>query len=99
MMKKVLILAAVVTGMMVMDSAAEAQWGRRGWRGGRGFFGPRVSVRIGPGIRPYRGFYGAPVGYYAPVGPVGPVYGAPAYYGGPVYGGYYGGGYYPGYCY
>ncbi len=102
MMKRLLILCTIIAGMAMMDSAADAHWRGR-WRGGRGFYGPRTSLRIGiGGYRPYRGFYGyrgvAPVGYYAPAYPV---YSTPAYYGGPVYGGYYtGGGYYGGgYCY
>lgn len=90
MMKRFLLLATIVAGMIVMDSTADAHWGRRGWRG-RGFYGPRVSLRIGApyGRAYYGGYYGAPYGYYP----------APVYYGAPVYGGYYGGGYYGGgYC-
>jgi hypothetical protein len=92
MMKRLLLLATILAGMIVMDSTADARWGRRGWYG-RGFYGPRASLRVGAPYRRayYRGYYGAPVGYYAPAPAY---YGGPAYYSAPVYGGYYGGGYY-----
>lgn len=97
--RRLFLLAAIVCGLALCESRADAQWGRRG---GRGWSAYRGGWGYGPGWR--RGYYrrgpavGVFVGGYRPYGYYGGYY-APGYYAPYGYGGYYAGyGGYGGYC-